>query len=80
LYSQAFPKDRAMLKALVYNVYLLETAQTLLLTQDIWNKVVRGFGQIDELDKIGTSWLSVSLIGGLGKLVSFLDTLGIVIL
>jgi hypothetical protein len=69
-----------MLKALVYNVYLLETAQTLLLTQDIWNKFVRGFGQIDELDKIGTSWLSVSLIGGLGKLVSFLDTVGMVIL
>lgn len=69
-----------MLKTLVYSVYLLETAQTLLLTEDIWNKLARGFGKIEELDYIGTSWLSVSLIGGLGKLFNFPDTLELIVI
>ncbi|KAF8175849.1 hypothetical protein BJ912DRAFT_706099 [Pholiota molesta] len=65
LYSQAFPKDRPVLKALVYIVYLLETAQTMLLTGSMWNMLARGFGDLLGIDEIGTNWLSVCLIGGL---------------
>jgi hypothetical protein len=61
-----------VLKALVYIVYLLETAQTMILTGSIWNMLARGFGDLLGIDEIGTNWLSVCLIGGLGAFVDFL--------
>ena len=68
LYSQAFPNDRPILKALVYGVYPLELAQTILLTQTGWAMLVQGFGHVEAIDEVGTTFLSVSFIGGLGAL------------
>lgn len=64
LYSQAFPKDRPTLKAMVYGVYLLEMTQTGLLTGTAWNLLVKGFGRVEALNEVGTIWLSVCFIGG----------------
>ncbi|KAF9483259.1 hypothetical protein BDN70DRAFT_874135 [Pholiota conissans] len=69
LYSQAFPNDRLILKALVYGVYLLETVQTFLLTQTGWAMLVQGFGNVEAIDEVGTTYLSVSFIGGLVELL-----------
>lgn len=67
LYFQAFPHDRSILKTLVSGVYLLEMTQTLLLTETIWSMLASGFGSLEPLDKIGTTWFSVCCIGGLGE-------------
>lgn len=67
LYFQAFTHDRYMLKILVFGVYLLEMAQTSLLTQSIWTMLASGFGNVESLDRIGTTWISVCCIGGLGE-------------
>ncbi|KAF8187803.1 hypothetical protein BJ912DRAFT_419926 [Pholiota molesta] len=45
LFSQAFPNDRPIFKAMVYGTYLLETAQTITLTVSAWATIVQGFGQ-----------------------------------
>ncbi|KAF9479641.1 hypothetical protein BDN70DRAFT_993351 [Pholiota conissans] len=68
-YFQAFPKDRTALKALVYGVYILELAQTLLLTDTMWNAFGKSFGDPEELNDTGTTWLSIFLIGGLVALL-----------
>ncbi|KAF9470971.1 hypothetical protein BDN70DRAFT_979533, partial [Pholiota conissans] len=65
LYSQVFPNDRPMLKALVIGIYIMETVQTFLLTQTIWKMLVQGFGDIEGTDEVGTTFFSVCFIGGL---------------
>ncbi|KAF9473373.1 hypothetical protein BDN70DRAFT_817344 [Pholiota conissans] len=65
IHSQAFPNDRPILKTLVYGVYLMEMAQTILLTQTGWAMLVQGFGNVEAVDEIGTTFISVPLIGGL---------------
>ncbi|KJA15208.1 hypothetical protein HYPSUDRAFT_220158 [Hypholoma sublateritium FD-334 SS-4] len=65
IYYQAFPKDKKLLKCLVYGVYLLETAQTIFLTQTAWRMFAHGFGDISGINAIGTSWLSVCVINGI---------------
>jgi len=65
IYYQAFPRDKPLLKALVYSVYILEVAQTVLLMENAWRVFASGFGNIDEFDKVETSWLSVGILGGI---------------
>lgn len=71
LYFQTFPNDKPQLKCLVFGVYILEMVQTFMLTQTVWNTHVENFGNIADLDEIGTSWFSVCFIGGLGKFSDF---------
>ncbi|KAF8187806.1 hypothetical protein BJ912DRAFT_420111 [Pholiota molesta] len=42
LFSQAFPNDRPIFKAMVYGTYLVETAQTIALTVSTWATFVKG--------------------------------------
>ncbi|KAF9483256.1 hypothetical protein BDN70DRAFT_990574 [Pholiota conissans] len=65
IYSQAFPNDRPILKALVYGVTLIEMAQTFLLTQTGWAMLVQGFGNVEAINEVGTTFISVPFIGGL---------------
>ncbi|KAF8193459.1 hypothetical protein BJ912DRAFT_242747, partial [Pholiota molesta] len=65
LYSQAFPNDRRLLKGLVFGIYVLEMAQTFLLTQSIWSTLAMGFGNIEGMDEVGTTWVSIPVIGGI---------------
>jgi hypothetical protein len=69
-YSQGFPNDRRTLKALVYSVYLLQLAQTLLRTVTSWKMLASGFGNIDDIDTVSTTaWLSLCVTGGGGMLI-----------
>ncbi|KJA24361.1 hypothetical protein HYPSUDRAFT_183886 [Hypholoma sublateritium FD-334 SS-4] len=65
IYYQAFPDDRLLLKTLVYLVFLLEMAQTILITQTGWGLYASGFGNIEAFGMIGDDWISVILLGGL---------------
>ena len=55
-----------MFKALVGSVYILEVAQIALLTQTAWMLTVSGFGNIEAFNIVGTTWISVAGIEGLG--------------
>ncbi|KAF9479935.1 hypothetical protein BDN70DRAFT_857685 [Pholiota conissans] len=69
IYSQAFPNDRRAIKVLVYGVYTLNIIQTSFLTETSWTMFASGYGNIKNLDKLGTSWLSVGVIGGIVELL-----------
>jgi hypothetical protein len=47
-----------------------EMAQTFLLTQSIWSTLAMGFGNIEGMDEVGTTWVSIPVIGGIGTFIS----------
>lgn len=49
VYSYNFPKDRKLLKILVYAIFLFETLQTALSGADLYYWFVSGFGKVDRL-------------------------------
>ena len=69
LYYLSFPRDRWTEKALVLFVYLLETAQTLLMTNDCWNVYVKSFADIVYLlnGTLEHEWLTVPIFTAIGK-------------
>ncbi|KAI9452299.1 hypothetical protein BJY52DRAFT_1288310 [Lactarius psammicola] len=63
VYSYNFPKDRALLKLLVYAVFLVETFQTALTGWDLYYWFVDGFGNLDHLTSPHASGFDVPMIG-----------------
>ncbi|KIP04366.1 hypothetical protein PHLGIDRAFT_199838 [Phlebiopsis gigantea 11061_1 CR5-6] len=61
-YYIAFPNDRWFPKTLVYSVYALDTAQTIIVTNDVFNVYAKNFGNTVMLDSIGTEWLAVPIL------------------
>lgn len=55
------------IKVMVYLVFVLETAQSVLFMDSVFYTLARGFGNMAALDRIGTIWLSVPFIDGLGE-------------
>lgn len=59
---------------MVYTVYGLEMAQTVLLSKTMFNTFVYNFFHPDALDQIFDLWVSVPIIGGIGiPSASFID-------
>ncbi|KAJ7080924.1 hypothetical protein B0H15DRAFT_474013 [Mycena belliarum] len=69
LYYQAFPNDRPSTKCLVYIVYVIELAQTILMTHDIFLVFGAGFGNLVALTKIYFDWLTVPVMSGVVALI-----------
>ena len=68
LYYQLFPNEPLRIKLLVYIIFILETIQTILLTNAVWRWLVSGFGEVERLNLVGTDlWISVCVVGGLGR-------------
>lgn len=65
-YYQAFSRDRKLLKALVYTIYILQTVQILFLTNTAFQYLAAGFGDPNTIDQVGTVWFSVCVIEGTG--------------
>jgi hypothetical protein len=65
-YYLAFPKDRWLLKALVAFTYIIETAQTILMTVDCFNMFAKGFGNVDLLFGTHNEWLAVPIFTAIG--------------
>ncbi|EJD01885.1 uncharacterized protein FOMMEDRAFT_108898 [Fomitiporia mediterranea MF3/22] len=65
LYCYAFPRDSTAFKALVYSIYLAETAQALLLTHDAVIMYARHFGDVSALDAVETAWLAIPVLSGI---------------
>ena len=66
-YYLSFPKDRWGSKALVTFVYVFETVQTLMITNDCFNKYVKRFGDLETLDSIQNEWLTVPVFTAIGE-------------
>lgn len=64
-YYLAFPKDRWQVKLLVYGVAMLDTAQTILVTSDIFDAYARHFGDQVVLNTSGLEWFAVPVLNGI---------------
>ncbi|KAK0194338.1 hypothetical protein F5146DRAFT_1135100 [Armillaria mellea] len=58
LYYLAFPNDRRFTKYLVYGIYVIESAQTILVAHDTFAAFGYGFGDIDALRGTNFNWLT----------------------
>ena len=65
LYYLAFPTDIIPLKCLVVAIYALEAAQTFMLTGTAFNMFAYGYGDLDALNTIGTTWVSIAILGAI---------------
>ena len=65
LYYLAFPTDTIPLKCLVVAIYALEAAQTFMLTDTAFNVFAYGYGDLDALNTIGTTWVSIAILGAI---------------
>jgi hypothetical protein len=66
-YYLAFPKDARSIKILVTVVYLIETAQTMLITSDCFNTYARNFGNPAALEFVENEWLAAPTMTAIGQ-------------
>lgn len=69
LYHVSFPRDGWLSKALVYTIFLVETAQTIIITHDSFNTFVRSFGDLAAFNEMQNEWLAVPIFSALGASV-----------
>ncbi|KIM49810.1 hypothetical protein M413DRAFT_21947 [Hebeloma cylindrosporum] len=67
LYYLAFGNDRASLKCLVYGIYILEIAQSVLVIESGFRTFVVGFGDVEGFNRVRTLWLSVPTMTAIGE-------------
>ncbi|KIP12183.1 hypothetical protein PHLGIDRAFT_124345 [Phlebiopsis gigantea 11061_1 CR5-6] len=65
LYHVSFPKDSLFAKSLVYGVYLLDTAQTFIVTSDVYQTYAKHYGDLDQLSMMHNEWLAVPIFSGI---------------
>ncbi|KAF8909916.1 hypothetical protein CPB85DRAFT_1414242 [Mucidula mucida] len=69
LYYISFPNDHTRSKAVVYSLFVIETAQVVMNISDVFDLFAVGYGDLDTLDKIHLSWLAVPILTGLGAFI-----------
>ena len=66
MYHLSFPNDVWFAKCLVYGVYLLDTAQTIIVTSDVYQIYAKHYGEFDQLTMMHDEWLAVPIFSGIG--------------
>ncbi|KAF9460010.1 hypothetical protein BDZ94DRAFT_1311874 [Collybia nuda] len=66
-YYLAFPKDRLVLKGLVYGLCLMETAQSILIAHDLFKIFAFGYGNVAELIDPQLTWVIAPIMTGIGN-------------
>ncbi|KAK0483070.1 hypothetical protein EDD18DRAFT_1084260 [Armillaria luteobubalina] len=69
LYYLAFPKDRRFVKYLVYGIYIVEMAQTILVTYNAYMILGYDFSGLDAFTDKHFNWLAVPIMGGIAASV-----------
>lgn len=64
-YHATFPDDSRISKTIVYGVYLIELAQTFIITRDCFTAYAIGFGDLNALNEILLLWLSGPVLTGI---------------
>ncbi|KAK0226566.1 hypothetical protein IW262DRAFT_1294738 [Armillaria fumosa] len=62
LYYLAFPNDKKFTKYLVYGVYVVELAQTILASHDAFGLFGYDFGNFEALTEIRLNWLTIPIM------------------
>lgn len=75
-YYIAFPNDRWLPKTLVYSVYILDTVQTILVTNDVFTAYARHFGDIDQVNAVKLEWLAVPVFTSISGFYFSLSCIG----
>ncbi|PBK99741.1 hypothetical protein ARMGADRAFT_1008250 [Armillaria gallica] len=65
IYYLAFPHDRWIPKTIVAVAYTLEFLQTILATRDAFRNFGTGWGDLDDLNKVGWLWFSVPVMSSI---------------
>jgi hypothetical protein len=63
----SFPNDRWHWKFIIYFLFVVEIAQTILATKDAYSVYAEGFGQFEALDNMHLLWLTLPVMSGLGQ-------------
>ncbi|KAF8977537.1 hypothetical protein BDQ17DRAFT_1183897, partial [Cyathus striatus] len=69
IYHLTFPNDNIYVKVLVYFTFIFETAQTCMNGTDIYNWLIKGFGDLTEFAKPGLSPIYAPLMGSITALI-----------
>ncbi|KAK0223761.1 hypothetical protein IW262DRAFT_853204 [Armillaria fumosa] len=69
LYYLAFPNDRRFIKYLVYGIYVIEFAQTILVTHYMFAMFGYGFGDMDVLTRTNFDWLIIPIMSAVAACV-----------
>ncbi|KAJ7139242.1 hypothetical protein C8R44DRAFT_302150 [Mycena epipterygia] len=64
-YYQSFPKDRTSTKAIVYLLFVLELAQTTIMSYFAYTIFGSGYGNLVVFDKSALEWFPVCVLGSL---------------
>jgi hypothetical protein len=64
MYYMSFPKDRNSIKALVFGLFIVETAQTVLVTHDLFAAYASGWGNLSQLASAHLEWFSTPILSG----------------
>ncbi|KIP06820.1 hypothetical protein PHLGIDRAFT_118667 [Phlebiopsis gigantea 11061_1 CR5-6] len=62
IYHLSFPRDGWTPKLLVYGTYIVDTAQTIIVSYDAFNTFARHFGDIAFLDVLQNEWMAIPLM------------------
>ncbi|KAJ7187781.1 hypothetical protein C8R46DRAFT_1169 [Mycena filopes] len=65
MYSESFPKDRAVIKFIVWGMFILEFVFTLFTTIAAWNQYGPGWGDTDTLLQIDWAWGPLPALNGI---------------
>ncbi|KAF8970467.1 hypothetical protein BDZ97DRAFT_1694672 [Flammula alnicola] len=65
IYYVAFPKDRFLLKAMVYVVYMLESAQAFMISVDAFKMFATGFGNSTSILDLHSGWFYIPIMSGI---------------
>ncbi|KAM5543747.1 hypothetical protein V8D89_002364 [Ganoderma adspersum] len=65
LYHILFPEDPRTTRAFVYIIFAIEWLQTILITDDAFDKYALHYGDVDNLVKLRLAWFSVPVLGGI---------------
>ncbi|KAK0486505.1 hypothetical protein IW261DRAFT_1393504 [Armillaria novae-zelandiae] len=69
LYYLAFPMDRKFTKCLVYGIYFIEFAQTMIFTHDAFATFGPGFGDIETLTGMYSNWFTVPIMSAMSACI-----------
>lgn len=65
IYSQSSEQDSRKLKALVYGLFLIETAQVIVASHDSFHQLALSWGVFSGLANVYLSWLTLPVLTGI---------------
>ncbi|KIJ23379.1 hypothetical protein M422DRAFT_195996, partial [Sphaerobolus stellatus SS14] len=65
VYYLCFPKDNSYIKTLVYSLFCLEIAQTIILSKDSWDWFINAWGDPVRVGEFRAEWFNLPVMDGI---------------